>query len=156
MMKKFTVDGVLVDSIIGLLSGGWGLTYGDGYLWASDPDNDIICKIATVTGVEDENKYAFEKFHLFQNYPNPFRQFTTISYSIPRLTDGRWQSAVNLNIYDLNGRVVRTLVNRLQPGYYEVIWDGTNEAGLLVAPGIYFYSLKSKDFDITKKMIIIR
>jgi len=155
-MKKFTVDGVLVDSIIGLLSGGWGLTYGDGYLWASDPDNDKIYKITTVTGVEDENKYAFEKFQLFQNYPNPFSRLTTITYSIPRSTDGCRQSVVNLKIYDLNGRVVRTLVNGLQPGYYEVIWDGTNEAGLPVAPGIYFYNLKSKDFDITKKMIIMR
>jgi len=163
-MKKFTVDGVLVESISELLRGGWGLTYGDGYLWASDPDNDMIYKIATVTGVEDEGKYAFEKLYLFQNYPNPFSQFTVINYSIGsngQISENRKQTTerkyVVLEVYELTGRLVKTLVNEFQSsGSYSVYWDGTNEADLRVVPGIYFYSLRFEDFNMTKKMIIVR
>ena len=163
-MKKFTADGVLVDSIAALLSGGWGLTYGNGYFWASDPNNDMIYKISTVSGVKDENKYVFEKFHLFQNCPNPFGQLTIISYSIGshgQIPENRTQTNENqhviLEVYELTGQLVKTLVNEFQsPGSYSVSWDGTNEVGLQVASGIYFYSLRSNNFNITKKMIIMR
>ena len=161
-MKKFTADGVLVDSIAGLLSGGWGLTYGDGYFWASDPNNDMIYKISTVSGVEDENNYVFEKFHLFQNCPNPFSERTSIRYVVASRQEDKNLTTdhcvlTTLKIYELTGRLVRTLVAEPQPpGYYEVIWDGTNEVGSKVAPGIYFYSLRVKNSNITKKMIIMR
>ncbi len=72
----------------------------------------------------------------YQNYPNPFNPTTTIRYQLPVAAQ------VELQIYDILGRPVRDLVNeRQKPGYYEVQWDGTNDAGESVSNGIYMYRL---------------
>ena len=91
------------------------------------------------------------EFSLSQNYPNPFNPSTTISYSIPT------QSRVKLQIYNLLGQVVTTLVDAdKNPGYYEAIWNGTNQSGKSVSSGLYFYSLRAGQFNDTKKMVILK
>ncbi len=68
---------------------------------------------------------------LFQNYPNPFNAQTTIVYGIPS------RSRVSLRLYDILGRLVRTLAEGEQePGEYEVLWDGTGETGQDAASGV--------------------
>jgi len=163
-MKRFTTEGFLVESIAGLLSGGWGLTYGEGYLWASDPNKDMIYKISAVTGIEDANKYSFEKFRLLQNYPNPFSGSTVIHYSIGfcgQLSDNEKRTTENphvvLKIYDLTSRLVRTLVDESQKsGHYKVDWDGQDDSGRRVAPGVYFYKLITSEYRLVKKLVILR
>ena len=91
------------------------------------------------------------EFSLSQNYPNPFNPITTINYSIPT------QSRVKLQIYNLLGQVVTTLVDAdKNPGYYEAIWNGTNQSGKSVSSGLYFYSLRAGQFSDTKKMVILK
>ena len=91
------------------------------------------------------------EFSLSQNYPNPFNPITTINYSIPT------QSRVKLQIYNLLGQVVTTLVDAdKNPGYYEAIWNGTNQSGKSVSSGLYFYSLRAGQFNDTKKMVILK
>lgn len=90
---------------------------------------------------------------LAQNYPNPFNPLTIIKYSIKK------RSHVTLRIYDVTGRLVKTLVNEKQSPRdegYTIKWDGRNTAGNFVSSGVYFYRLVSKDFSLTKKMVIIR
>jgi hypothetical protein len=88
---------------------------------------------------------------LFQNYPNPFNPATTIRYSIAGT------GMVELAIYDVSGRKIRTLVNETkQEGTYSVTWDGRNDRGRSVATGIYFYRLKAFSFSQVKKMILLR
>jgi flagellar hook assembly protein FlgD len=59
-----------------------------------------------------------------------------------------------MNIYDVTGRLVRTLVNELQkPGYYRVLWDGKDDLGKAVASGIYFYRIEAGDFTAVKKIV---
>jgi hypothetical protein len=97
-----------------------------------------------------------EQFTLYANYPNPVtltrdNALTTISYNLHE------QATVSLEIYDLLGQRVRALLNRTQPrGFYHVRWDGRNDAGENIAPGIYFYRLKVKDFVQTRKMVLVQ
>ncbi len=97
------------------------------------------------TGIEDPVRPNLPKaFTLQQNYPNPFNPTTTIKYSINHSGAGK-QSLLHttLNIYNIQGRLVRTLVDREQgAGEYAVDWDGTDAAGNRVASGIYLYRLE--------------
>lgn len=90
-------------------------------------------------------------FVLYQNYPNPFNPVTTIKYDLPE------QSYVVLIIFDLRGKQVRTLVNTIQnTGYKTVLWDGTDELGMVVSSGVYFYQLRTDNFAQTKKMLLLQ
>ena len=90
-------------------------------------------------------------FNLSQNYPNPFNPNTSISYALPS------GSNVSLNVYDIRGRLVRTLVDERKPaGSYNLMWDGTDELGRKVSSGVYFYRMQSGDFTQTRKMVIVK
>jgi hypothetical protein len=91
-------------------------------------------------------------YFLANNYPNPFNPVTTITYGI----DGR--TPVTLRIYDVAGRLVRTLVNAVQePGNrYTVTWDGRNAFGRNVSSGIYFCRLTTGARTSTRKMVLLR
>ena len=83
---------------------------------------------------------------MIQNYLNPFNPSTTINYSIPEL------SFVTVNIYDVLGSEIATLVNEEKPaGEYEVEWNPSNVPG-----GVYFYQLKSEGYVETKKMVLMK
>lgn len=87
-------------------------------------------------------------YSMSQNFPNPFFEGTAINYTIALKGD------VWLCIYDISGRLVWKFVDENKnPGQYKVVWDGRNETGEKVSPGIYFARLRSGDFRATKKMI---
>lgn len=89
-------------------------------------------------------------FFLGQNLPNPFRATTGIGFSLARA--GR----VDLRIYDVSGRVLRTLVNKeLEAGKHDVQWRGENDRGTRVPPGVYFYRLETPGFMQTRKMLLV-
>jgi hypothetical protein len=91
------------------------------------------------------------EFTLYQNYPNPFNPTTKIEFTLSK------SGFVTLQIYDILGRKVRTLVlEELSSGYKSVIWDGKNDDGKDVASGIYFYRLKIGDFSESKKMLLLK
>jgi len=90
-------------------------------------------------------------FDLKPNYPNPFNPSTTIKYQLPKAVD------VQLEIYNILGQRVKTLVNKkAEPGYYEVVWDGTNDFGQKVASGLYIYRIKAGDYVKSYKMILMK
>ena len=91
------------------------------------------------------------KFILHQNYPNPFNPVTTLRYDLPE------QATVNIIIYDLLGREVRTLVNTTQDaGFKSVIWNATNDYGKPVSAGVYLYQIQAGEFVQTKKMVLLK
>ena len=104
------------------------------------------------TGIDEEDLSSIIKdFSISQNYPNPFNTETTIEYQLPNSSD------VSLRIYNIMGQLVKTLVNRNQPvGYYSIQWNGRNDKGDNVSSGIYLYRLNVKDFDQTKKLVLLR
>jgi hypothetical protein len=90
-------------------------------------------------------------FNLSQNYPNPFNPVTTIEYSLPE------QSQVTLEVFNVLGQRVKTLVNVVQPaGRHKIVWDGKDAQGKDVASGIYFYRLEAGEFTQSKRMVILK
>lgn len=91
------------------------------------------------------------RYVLFQNYPNPFNTTTTIHYDLNE------SDHVTLNIYDILGRKVATLVNEQQEsGYRTLLWSGKNWDGEAVAPGVYFYRAEFGPLSETKKMVLVK
>ena len=98
-----------------------------------------------------ENNAVPELYTLHQNYPNPFNPVTTLRYDLPE--DG----LVNIAIYDMMGRVVKTLINDQQTANYRAIqWNATNDLGQAVSAGIYLYTIQAGDFRQTKKMVLLK
>ena len=92
---------------------------------------------------------------LFQNYPNPFNPSTTIAFTVPGGSGSKQNVA--LNIYDLRGALVRSLVNGpVEGGRHEVTWNGTNNRGEQVSSGVYFTRFASGGTKSIKKMILLR
>jgi len=107
------------------------------------------------TGIKDVPILKPENVQLMQNYPNPFNPETTIQFEIP--FTGKHIVKVELSIYNLQGELIRTLLNEEKSsGIYQVHWDGLNEAGNRMATGIYLYRIRADEFDATKKMILMK
>ncbi len=99
------------------------------------------------------NPINLTTFDLEQNYPNPFISKTNFRFKLPV------DDVVDFEIYDILGRKVRTLISNsfLSKGVYQsFFWDGRDDDGRPAANGIYLYRFKSKNFNQTKKMILLR
>jgi hypothetical protein len=108
----------------------------------------VVVIDTTLVSVEDNNTQPAE-FKLHQNFPNPFNPSTTIHFELPHVGT---QHAVSLQVYDLLGREVATLVNERKPaGSYQVEWNATG-----LPSGIYFYRLQTGNFIETKKLILLK
>jgi hypothetical protein len=94
---------------------------------------------------------APKHFNLFQNYPNPFNPDTRIDYEIPV------SSQVTIKIFNILGQHVRTLVNEFKlAGNHSITWDRTDNFGNEVPSGIYVYVMSAQDFEMMKRMIIMK
>jgi hypothetical protein len=103
------------------------------------------------TSVEENAGGTPATFALAQNYPNPFNPSTTIKYELAQPVE------VKLEIFDIMGRHVRTLVNQTQPaGRYTMVWDGRNEQGEVVASGVFIYKLRAGSFEQARRMALVR
>lgn len=88
---------------------------------------------------------------LLQNYPNPFNPTTRIAYHISR------PNVVEIRIYDITGRVVRVLERSYQQaGDHLVQWDSRNDAGQMVASGMYVYEIRFEGSVLTRKMMLLK
>jgi len=128
------------------------------YRCAVDPTFDCpLVMPAAGRGTEDkitseENLSSAAAFGLQQNAPNPFNPSTTIAYEVPA-----GGAQVSLKIYDVSGRLVRTLVDGYEPsGTRTVTWDGRDGKGQPVAGGIYFSRMTAPEFSETAKMILLK
>jgi len=92
------------------------------------------------------------QFDLLQNFPNPFNPETSIRYNLPAA------SQVKLEIFDVLGRKVRTLVNGEQKnaGYHSTLWNGRDDSGRQVASGVYIYRIVSDQQSLSRKMILMK
>lgn len=107
--------------------------------------------LSAYTGVAAPREHLPERFTLAQNYPNPFNPTTSITFTLPE------RAAVELKIFNVNGQVVRALVNETRAaGQHEVQWDGKDLAGREVASGVYWYRLQRGREVQQKKMALLR
>jgi len=121
------------------------------------PPSKVAKYILTSTGRYEtikeltDDDVVSDSTSLDQNSPNPFNEGTMISYSIAR------DAQVKIEIFDILGRRVTTLVNGFQPaGRQAIRWDGRDHNGKSVASGIYFYRLTAEDFTASKKMMLVK
>ena len=127
------------------------------YRCAVDPTFD--CPLGAQAALADlgnetrtETSQPAIAFRLHQNAPNPFNPVTQIAFDVP--SGG---ANVTLRIYDVSGRLVRTLADGYVPsGTRTLSWDGRDEAGHLVASGTYIYQLDAPSFSETRKMLLLK
>jgi hypothetical protein len=104
-----------------------------------------IYKDSTATEVEQLSESP-KDFHLYQNYPNPFNPSTKIRFDLPS------SGYTSLKVYDMLGREIAELVNEeLSAGSYEFTWNAQ-----ALSSGIYFYELKTKEYSLKRKMMLIK
>ena len=117
-----------------------------------DPELSVSAwTTATATPTEDAAAKQTTSFELAAAYPNPFNPSTTIGYALPQAAD------VRLDIYNVMGQRVRTLVAAHQPaGYYAVEWKATDDSGHTLSSGVYFYRLQAGAFRATQRMLLMR
>ena len=115
------------------------------------PVNQIINLAEGITARVETKLTMPIKMNLEQNYPNPFNPTTLIDYHLDSESD------VILEIFDVNGKLVKKLVDNCQtPGQYSIMWDGRNSFNTLVASGIYIYRLHTGNKIQSKKMIFAK
>ncbi|MDD2228208.1 MAG: C25 family cysteine peptidase [Candidatus Cloacimonetes bacterium] len=120
------------------------------YLFGSSTaTNDVTYQ--NTSSSEDENINTPFATHLMNNYPNPFNPETTFRFALKE------SSPTKLNIYNLKGQLVKTLINKdMLAGTHQIVWDGRDTANRNVATGVYLYRLESKNFSQTKRAILMK
>jgi len=109
----------------------------------------VLCLEIMTTGISDDPIPAVTK--LDSNYPNPFNPSTTINFSIKE------SGHVTLEIYNIKGQKVKTLVNDVKnAGYHSAVWDGTDDNRNPVSSGIYLYKMNEGNQIMLKKMLLVK
>jgi hypothetical protein len=120
----------------------------DGFMVGSDNNTPMTVVVGTLS---IDGADLPEVFALHQNYPNPFNPTTTLKYDLPE------DAMVNITIYDMMGRVVKTMVNSEQnAGFKSVRWNATNDNGSPASAGLYLYTIQAGEFRQTKKMVLLK
>jgi hypothetical protein len=105
--------------------------------------------VVVIVATADEKRVP-EQYSLAQNFPNPFNPTTKIAFGLPKNSD------VTLTIYNLMGQIVREYRMQLPAGYGQVVWDGCDNFGNQVGSGVYIYTIATKEFKQTRKMVLMR
>jgi hypothetical protein len=101
--------------------------------------------------VDDNTPVLPSAIALKQNYPNPFNPETNIEFALPK------GGNVSIEVFNVLGQKVKTLISEYKDaGTYSVRWDGTNNNGMAVPSGVYFYRMVTEGFSQTNKMIMLR
>ena len=152
---KTTIDHWNDDAVWGTGSepymGPWyELVYPNGHQWETQSiDLAFALRSNYGTGVDQTIP---ERSGLHQNVPNPFNPNTTIQYEVPA-----GGCDVRIEIYDVSGRVVRSLVDGFESeGRREVVWDGRDDSGHEMSSGVYFYKLVTPETEMTRKMLLVK
>ena len=112
---------------------------------------DQIAPLFAGYASQDKTSLSPNVFSLHQNYPNPFNPTTQIKYALPE------DALVSISIYDVTGRIVKSLVNTSKDaGYHSLRWDATNNSGEAVSAGMYIYTIQAGQYRATKKMVLLK
>jgi hypothetical protein len=126
---------------------GWATdVYVDGeYIYVCDRSSVMILSFNT-TGIDDDDPAIPAAYHLAQNYPNPFNAQTTISYDLP------FSSVVRIDIYDILGRKIETLMNSYNlAGSYDIPWKADD-----LPSGVYLYKIQAGEYFQTRKCVLLK
>ncbi len=138
------------------------LDAGEGYYYEAEPellyvlfsksaDESFFLSITDPWADTPEDPVLPYEFSLSQNYPNPFNPSTEVRFTVAELSN------VRIQVYDILGREVTTLVNRqLPPGAHQVVWNGLSNSGTPVSAGMYFCTMEAGEFSKTVKMLLLK
>lgn len=117
-------------------------------------DHFVLYGTALTTDVDEDSPFTTatpKKAALHQNYPNPFNPKTAINFDLPE------KQHIDLKIYDVSGKLVRTLVSGEEDaGYHSIVWDGKDDTGNAVNSGVYIYRIDAENYRETKRMILLK
>ena len=130
----------------------FGCVLSPSYCWGYDIDLWVgAVHSADVVNIDNYNVIFPERLRIYNAYPNPFNPITSLSYDLPE------EGLVNITIYDMMGRIVKTLVNGSQTaGFKSVQWNATNDRNEPVSAGLYLYAIQAGEFRQTKKMLLLK
>lgn len=120
--------------------------------WTWDPNGNLLAREshAFTVAVEEPAAPGLE-FALGRAVPNPFHGTTAIRFAVPR------ESRIELVVYDLSGRRVRTLARgSVAAGEHAAVWNGRDDAGAPAPSGVYFYRLDAGAFSATRRLAFVR
>jgi hypothetical protein len=104
-----------------------------------------------VTGIEENTSIIPQRYELGQNCPNPFTHSTVMFFALPFTSD------LTLRVYDVTGRIVAHLAEgHYAAGHHTIQWDGRDQGGRRVSPGVYIYTLNAGEYSAMRKMIVSR
>ena len=110
--------------------------------------------ISLLKGMQNEDIQIVklpQEFDLKQNYPNPFNPTTTIMYELPE------SRHVKLEVYNMMGQKVRTLVNQeKEAGYWQVVWDCRDDQARQLPSGVYVYHIQAGEFNMSRKLLFLK
>ncbi len=152
---SFNSDVSSIDSVLFYSSVGYtGDCYADDFRvrnWCGTDPVIVVGSEETVIVTDAPDGPLPHAYALYQNHPNPFNPVTRIRYYIPE------NCRVDLEIYDILGRKVATLVDKVQEaGERTVLWNGKDQSGVQVSSGIYLYRLRAGSFSKSRKMVLLR
>ena len=125
---------------------GWFFGSVDYIPWTDAPHVQVLTDCTAVPDTE------LDRPHASYNFPNPFNPSTAIRYTVPQPG-----ALVRISVYDLRGRVVRTLVSQEKaPGEHVAIWRGRDDLGNDLGSGVYFYRIEIGDYRVDRKMILLK
>jgi len=139
-----------IDMVFGTAGMNDGDYYADIIFFSNDPLTPVTTipahmHIEPTTGIKEEDLLPTE-YSLYQNFPNPFNPVTTIKFDLPE------KSEVMINVYNILGEKVQTLINKeIEAGSHKVKWDANG-----VGSGVYIYRIKAGDYIETKKMVYLK
>ncbi len=115
------------------------------------PENDTATLQLTSTGINESSELIPTVFSLQSSRPNPFYNTTEIRYGLPKT------SRISLAIYDITGKLVKTLANGTERcGYHTLTWNGADNSGKRLSAGLYFIRFEAPFYTTTAKLILVR
>ena len=128
---------------------------GDIHNYPATPVDRPLTVLPTMGTVDNAEKAIPHAFAFLGGRPNPFNPSTSIAIAVPPV--GTKTNLVTLRIYDINGRMVRTLLNNpMAPGYYSVLFDGRSDKGVAISSGVYVCTMRASGFEATKTILMMK
>ena len=140
---------------------GWEASQRD--LFITNPQGEVIFEDNITPGIPEnitdiilsnlsiQQNFDPNTFNLEQNYPNPFNGSTVISYLLPK------SETVNIKIFDLQGKLVKTLYNGFHSkGSFKILWHGKNDRNNQISSGVYYYKITAGQNVIMKKLSFLK
>jgi flagellar hook assembly protein FlgD len=120
------------------------------YIFSGGLDGKILTNKSTTVGIQNETDFDLS-FELYENYPNPFNLSTTITFQLKQ------PSFINLEIYNVLGKKIKTLLNEyIYRGFHKIIWDGRDGHNNTVSSGIYIIKISNNINSKINKSVLIK